>query len=192
MACNRMKISSIEEAVLQHVEDGGHAVLPADLLAFFVSAAVIGNGYLVNTAAQPGHLDSDLRLKTEAVGTQAYGLQHFAAKGLISHFHVAEIEVAQQIAEEGQKLVGLEVPEIEHAMGAAVKPVAKHSVGTPVEDGFEQMPVIGRIVLKVRVLHHHHVTSGLGKTGAQGRALAAIALVEVQLDAAARLALQFL
>src|SRR6185437_12665783 len=101
-----------DEAILQHMEQGGHAVLPADFLALFVGAAVISDGHFVNPAAQPGYLDGDFGLKSEAVGTQVDGLQHLAAEGFVAHFHVVEVEVAKQVAEEGQKAVGLEVPEI--------------------------------------------------------------------------------
>src|SRR5579872_6620410 len=187
----RFLLASVEETILQHMEQGGHAVLPADFLAFFVSAAVISDGHFVNSAAQPGHFDGDLGLKPEAVGTQADGFQHLAAERLIAHLHVAEVEVAKQVAEQRQEAVRLEVPEIKHAVGAAVKAVAENRVRVPAEDGVEQHRVVGRVVFQVGILHQNDVATGLGEAGAQRRPLAAVAVVKVQLDAAALFALQF-
>src|SRR6185312_17549866 len=167
--CNAVYCQSrlaIEEAILQHMEQGGHAVLPADFLALFVGAAVISDGHFVNPAAQPGYLDGDFGLKSEAVGTQVDGLQYLAAEGFVAHFHVVEVEVAKQVAEEGQKAIGLEVPEIEHAVGAAVKAVAEDRVGVPAEDGLQQYRVVGRVIFQIGVLHQDDVAAGLSEAGA--------------------------
>ena len=45
---------AIEEAVLQHVEEGSHGILPADFSCPFHKSAVIGNRHLVDAAAQLG------------------------------------------------------------------------------------------------------------------------------------------
>ena len=75
---------------------------------------------------------------------------------------------------EGEEPVGHVVPEVEDAVGAAVKSVAEHHVRLALEDGLEQDRVVARVVLEVGVLDDDDVPARLGQTRADRRALAAV------------------
>src|SRR5438270_8648007 len=56
---------SFEEPEPQDVPHGRNPITPGDLLAFFVSAAVIADGYFVNSTAQTRHLDGEFGFESK-------------------------------------------------------------------------------------------------------------------------------
>jgi len=75
---------------------------PADLLALVVGAAVIGDAHLVDPAAAAGELGGDLRLKAEALLTDADRLNDLGAEGLVAGLHVREVQVSEHVADQGR------------------------------------------------------------------------------------------
>jgi hypothetical protein len=77
------------------------------------------------------------------------------------------------------------MPEIEYAVGAAVKTVSEYYVGIAFENGFEQLGIIAGIVLEIGILNEDDVSRGVLESGTQRSALTPIAVVHHQLNAAA-------
>src|SRR3954468_4024232 len=75
-----LKRPSAEEVVLDDAVERPHAVLPADLLAFLVGAAVVGDAHLVDAAVQLRHLGRELGLDAEARLLDVDGLDDLAAE----------------------------------------------------------------------------------------------------------------
>src|SRR5580700_4049585 len=88
------------DCVLEEAAECAHAILPADLLAFFVGAAPVSDADLVNPQSPLGDLHRDLRLETEAVFLDGDGLNHFAAEDFIARLHIAEVDVGEAIREQ--------------------------------------------------------------------------------------------
>ncbi len=65
-------------------------------------------------------------------------------------------------------------------MGPAQEAGAVHRVGLALEDGLEEQGELPGIVLQVRILDDDHVARGVLESGAEGRALPPIPLVEDQ------------
>jgi hypothetical protein len=53
--------------VFENAPDGADPVAPADFFAFVVSAAVVGDAYLVDAASHPGHLGGNFRFEAKAL-----------------------------------------------------------------------------------------------------------------------------
>ena len=70
-----------------------NTIAPANLFAFGVGAARIGNSHLVDTRLRPGNFGRDFRLEAEAVLLNPDILDHLAAEGLVAGFHVGEVEI---------------------------------------------------------------------------------------------------
>src|SRR2546422_6594138 len=83
---------------------------------------------LVDATAELGDLYGHLRLEAEAVGPQRETLQHVGAERLVADLHVGEVEAGHHVGDERERAVGDVVPEVEHAMRAAVKAVAEDHV----------------------------------------------------------------
>src|SRR4029077_2966418 len=60
-------LSRAPDAVLDDGVDGAHAVLPTDLLPFFVGAAAVADRHLVDAESHLGDLGGQLGLDAEAV-----------------------------------------------------------------------------------------------------------------------------
>src|SRR5262249_52845433 len=101
-------------------------------------------------------------------------------------------EVGDHVAQRGQKQVRLVVPEVKHAVDAAMKAVAKDHVGPPRKNGLEQRGKVGRIVFQVRVLHQDDLAGHMLKARADGGALALVALVHQHTQRGAVGRLEFL
>lgn len=89
-----------KQVVFQNAVNGAEAVFPADFLAFFVGAAVIGNAYLIDAAACFSDLGGDFWLKAKAVFLNADRLDYLAAKGFVAGFHIAEVDIGQHIRQQ--------------------------------------------------------------------------------------------
>jgi hypothetical protein len=73
--------------------------------------------------------------------------------------------------------VGVAMPPRRRDVGfRAEEAGAKHHIGLPHENGFDQLAVIFRVVFEVGILDDHHVAGCDADAGAQGGALAAVAV----------------
>ena len=57
----------VNSSVFQDAPDGAEAIAPADMLAFGVGAAVVGDPDLVDAEARAGDAGCDFRLEAEAI-----------------------------------------------------------------------------------------------------------------------------
>ena len=175
----------VDEGVAQDRRDRGEAVLPADLLAFPIVAAVVGNGDLVYPKAEAGDLGGDLGLDAEAVRAQPHALHHLARHHFVAGLHVGKVQVGDEVREQREEAVGELMPEAEHAPRPSEEAGAVDHVGSAVTDRLDQLVVILGIVFEVGVLDHDDVASRFFESSAHGRSLAAVVgLVE---DPAVRL-----
>jgi len=101
-----------KDVVLDDAVEGAECVFHADLLAFFVGAAVVGDTYLVNAdLGYTGYFGSNLRLEAKAFFFQLYVLYHITAEELVAGLHIREIEISEHIRSEGEPSVAYGMPE---------------------------------------------------------------------------------
>jgi hypothetical protein len=175
---------SAEEVVLHDAPEGAEAVFPADLFAFLVGAAFVGDADFVQAAAAGGDLGGDLGLEAEAVFLDGDGADEVAAEDLVAGFHVGEVEVGEDVGAEGEEAVAEGVPEVEDAVAfAAGEAGAEDDVGDAGGDGFDEAGVLGGVVLEVGVLDDDELALGGGDAGAEGGALALVDGVSEEGDA---------
>src|SRR5262249_20478382 len=124
------------------------------------------------------HLGRDFGLEAEAIGLQGDALKDFAAKDLVTGLHIGELEIGEDIREQGEKFVGDVMPEVVDALGTAQKARAEDDVGATVDQRFEQLVVVARIVFEVGVLHQNDVARQFSEAAAQCGAFALIHLLE--------------
>src|SRR5690349_5978660 len=136
----------------------------------------------VNSAAQTRYFDREFRLESETITAKPQRIQDLAPKHFVSNLHICEVQVAEHVAKESQRLVAQVVPEVEHAMRAAMKSIPEYHVGKTFEDGFEQLGIVARIVFKVSILNQNYIAGRMCESGAQRRALALILFVKHELD----------
>src|ERR1035438_4163908 len=86
------------EGKAQDYIDSFEGVLQPDLLAFFVSPAVIIDGRFVDAHASLGQFDGQFRLQSEAVAANRDALQQRSAEGFVAGLHVRKVQVRNDIA----------------------------------------------------------------------------------------------
>src|SRR5574337_313222 len=96
--------ASVRYGVADDAPERLHAVFPGNLLAFFVGAAGVADGYFVDAPVAFGDFRGDLRLKAEAVRLQAHALQHFPPEDLVTSLHVGELQICADIGEQREHL----------------------------------------------------------------------------------------
>src|SRR5438270_11397899 len=106
--CRKQESLSSKDAVFEQEIECSHAVLPGDLLALFVRPSVVGAGDFVDAALLARRLDRHFRLEAEAVRGDVDLLDDLATKELVANFHVAQVQVGQQVRQKGEELVDLE------------------------------------------------------------------------------------
>ena len=82
-----------------------NAILPIDFFAFLVGAAGIADGHFENSAASLGQLDREFGLDVKGGAFERDALQQIGAHHFVAGFHVREIQVANKVAEKGEKFV---------------------------------------------------------------------------------------
>ena len=174
----------VEEPVLEQQPEGLDAVLPADVLALCVAAAVVADGHLVDARVPLGQPRGELGLDAEAVALEGDLLEDVGADGLVAGLHVGQVDVVQRVGDEGQELVGQAVPEEQHGpLLAGGEARAEHRVGVALEDRREHARIVLRVVLQVAVLHDGDVARALADGPPDGRPLAPVAVLEEHADA---------
>ena len=167
----------VDERVAQDRPEGDDAVRPADLLAFPVRPAGVGDRHLVDARVHLRQLRGELRLHAESARPDRDALDDVRAEDLVAGLHVGEVQVRDHVREEGQELVRDVMPEIEDAARRAGEAGAVHDVGLALEDRGQELRVVARVVLEVRVLDQHDVSGRLGEAAPERGALALVGLL---------------
>lgn len=175
---------SLLESILEDAVDGADAVSPADLFAFFVGAAVVGDGNLINGDFEFGDLGGDFGFEAEAVFLDGDFLQYLAAEHFVTGLHVGEVQVGEHVGHEGEKLVPHGVPEVEHAVHTgAEESRAEDNIRATREDRHEEFGVLIGVVFEIGVLDDDDVGIDVLESGAQGGSFALVDLVGENADA---------
>jgi len=90
---------SPEQVIAEGAPDSPNSILPRDLLALGVGAAVIRDGDLIHAPASLGHLGRHLWLEPEPVLLELDLLQDFPSKSLVARPDVGKIQVRKYIRE---------------------------------------------------------------------------------------------
>jgi hypothetical protein len=172
------------EAVLENAVDGADAVSPADFFAFFVGAAVVGNGNFVDGDLELGDLGGDFRLEAEAVFLDGDFFEDVALEDLVAGLHISEVQVGEHVGHEGEELVAHGVPEVEHAVHAGTEEArAKDDIGLAEKDGREELRVLVGVVFEVGILDDDDVGMDMLEAGAKGGTFALVDLMGEDADA---------
>jgi hypothetical protein len=127
-------------------------------------------------------LGGELRLHAEPARPDGDALDDVRAEDLVAGLHVGEVQVRDHVRDERQELVRDVVPEVEDPPGRAGEAGAVHDVGPPLEDGGEELRIVPRVVLEIRVLHQHDVAGRLGEAAPERRALALVGVLVEHAD----------
>jgi hypothetical protein len=131
-------------------------------------------------------LGGQLGLEAEAVGADRDALQDVGAERLVARLHVGQVQVRAHVGDERQDAVPDHVPEEQHAARATDEARAEHHIGMAVEDGLDELGVVGRVVLQVRVLDEGDVAGHARDAGAHGRTFTAVLRLQDHLEAVLR------
>ena len=167
----------VDERVPEDRPQGDDPVRPADLLPFPVGPARVGDRHLVDPRAHLRQLGGELGLHAEAVGPDGDALDDVGAEDLVPRLHVGEVQVRDHVGDERQHLVGDVVPEEEHAARGAREARPVDHVRLALEDRRQELRVVPRVVLEVRVLDQHDVAGRLGEAAPEGGALPLVGLL---------------
>ena len=179
-----IRVLRLAHAVLDDRPERGEGVLQADLLPFLVGPAVVRDRHLVDAVAAPRDLRGDLRLDPEPARFDRDRLDDLAAEHLVAGLHVGQVQVGEHVRRERQHPVPDRVPEVEDAaLAASEEPRAVHDVGVSLLDRPEQLRVLARVVLEVRVLDDDDVAGRLLKTRRDRGALSHVLRLQEDPDA---------
>src|SRR5215469_16543943 len=104
------------EIIFQDAADCAEAVPPVDFLALCVGTATVGNGDFVNWDAKLSNLGRDLRFESKMILVECELLKHFASERFGAALHIGEIQIREDVAEQGQKLIADVMPKVEDTM----------------------------------------------------------------------------
>src|SRR6516165_2551401 len=141
--------ASSEDVVFQDAPEDAEGVFPSDLLSLCIGPPIIRDPDLKDAAAGFCYLGDDLNIKAEAVLLDLDPLDVFPTKDLVASLDVCEIEVGEDVGKQGEHAVADPVPEIEHPMRLAAEETrAEDDVCPVLEDGLEELGVLGRVVFE--------------------------------------------
>ena len=129
-----------------------------------------------------GEFRGQLRLDAETIGGELQVLHALPPENFIAGFHVRQVQVAQHVGEERQEPVGQIVPEQQNPVCSPCETGAVDDVRPAVQNGFDELGIIRRIVLEISVLNQEDIAGCMFETGANRRALAAVYRVSVVFD----------
>src|SRR5215469_1118382 len=139
----------IFKAITNEVVECAPAVLPADLFAFSVRAAMIDDRHFVDASAEFGDFDSHLSLDAEAIGVQMHALKEVARENLVAGGDIVDGDAGEQIADDGEQPVKQESVVALHTMWTAMKAVAEDGVCVAFKNRLQQLRIIAGIVFEV-------------------------------------------
>src|SRR5207245_2244726 len=91
-ACASWRRKLVGKFEANDAPEGLHAVFPGDFLSFFIGAASVGDGDLVDAPTMLGDFCGDFGFEAEAIGANLDALQDFLAKNFVAGLHVGEFE----------------------------------------------------------------------------------------------------
>lgn len=169
---------SLLEAILQNAIDSPHAVFPADFFAFFIGAAVVGDGNLINRDFELGDFGGNFRFEAEAVFLDGDLFEDITLEDFVAGFHVGKVQIGEHVGHEGKELVAHRMPEVEHAVHAGPKEArAKDDIGLAEEDGSKELWILVGVVFEVGILDDDDVGIDMLEAGAKGGTFSLIDLM---------------
>jgi hypothetical protein len=127
------------------MEEGSDAISPTDLLPLSICPPMVGDGDLINAAAEFGHLHSDLRLKAEAARADLDTLEDLRPEGFIAHLHVSQIQIGHHVTEGGEEAIAGKMPEVQDPVRPPMKAVPEDNIGPAFQDRFQECGIVTRI-----------------------------------------------
>src|SRR3974390_1861678 len=101
-----------EQIVFHNAVGRAHPILPSDLLAFLISAAVVRYSDLVHLQIAPVRdLGGNFRLKSEPRLLNLDRLYHLPPERLVARLHIGQVEIGQHVGKQRQRAVTDAVPE---------------------------------------------------------------------------------
>src|SRR5487761_132980 len=174
----------VEETITQNCVQRHHAVTPRNFLSFFIGTARVRDRHFVDPPPSLGHSRRHFRLKAEAIRAQPHPPNHFLSENLVTGFHVGERQVRDNVGKQRQEFISNVMPEEVNALRAAQKPRSVHNIGAAVQDRFNQLGVLSRVIFKIGVLDQENIATGLGETAPQGSAFPLIAFLKQEMHIA--------
>ena len=173
-----------DEPIPEQGPQGREQVLQAYLLALGIGPPLVGDRDLVQPRSPLDQLRGQLRLQGEPVRRQRHRPEDVGPDQLGAGLHVGQVDVVQDVAQPGQKLVAQCVPEVQDApVTARQEPGAEDRIGYALEHRTQQRGVVGRVVLQVGVLDEGQIARHRLDGRSDRARLALVLLVEDVLDA---------
>lgn len=144
-----------------------------DLLALDIGTRVIRNPHFVDAKPPIRDLRHDLRFESESILLDFDRLDHLTPEDLITSLHVREVEIREDVGQQGEESVAHRMPEIENPVGPArEETTAENDIRLAGYEGLDQAQQIVWIVFEIRILNGHEFPRDLAKSRAQCRARA--------------------
>lgn len=98
------------QIVFKNAPDGTKPILPPDFFTLSVSTAGTTHADLINATAKTGDLGCYFRFDSKAVFLNPKLPNDFTTEHLVTTFHIGQVEICQEIAEQGKNLISERVP----------------------------------------------------------------------------------
>ena len=123
-------------------------------------------------------LDGQLRLDAEVPAEERDGFEQVGPHRLVASLHVGEVEVGDDVGEEGEEAVAELVPVEQHPPHLAADEAGpEDGVGVLLHEDLDDAQQIARVVLEVGVVDDGDLAGGVLQRGADRLALSTVALV---------------
>src|SRR5580692_3134686 len=104
---------------MQNCPEGARASSPANFLSFAIGTARIADRNFEYAGATLGQLDGELGLHVKRGAFERNAFEQVSANHLVTGFHVGEVEVGNQVAQEGEQFIAERVAKEKGALVAA-------------------------------------------------------------------------
>ena len=147
-------LEKLAKAEPENREDGAEAIHPVNLFPFLIRAAGISDGNLKNARATLGELDGNLRLDFKTLADKRDAFQQCRSNHLVTGFHIGEIEVRNDIAQQGQETISkLMTEEKNTTVFAGEEARTKNGVGLLVQENPNHFEEIERMIFEIRIMN---------------------------------------
>ena len=151
---NVLGINVVGKTEPENREDGAEAIHPVNLFPFLIRAAGISDGNLKNARATLGELDGNLRLDFKTLADKRDAFQQCRSNHLVTGFHIGEIEVRNDIAQQGQETISkLMTEEKNTTVFAGEEARTKNGVGLLVQENPNHFEEIERMIFEIRIMN---------------------------------------
>src|SRR5581483_3050782 len=122
--------------------------------------------------------DSQLGFNAEVIALKWNAAQQIGPNHLVTSFHVGEVEVAGQVAEESKEVISNRMAEKQGTLEPTRhKTRTENGIGVLVQKQRNHLQQIARVVLQVGVVNHRQFGVGVAEGGTDRAALSLIALM---------------